>query len=67
MLLPDIRRGPTWAPEHMRHCLARWIARQPQADRRAFFDTWERRRGRALAAALNAEAKTEFLAARKAA
>jgi hypothetical protein len=51
----------------MRRCLARWVARQPQPVRRAFFERWERRHGHASAAALNAEAKAEFIASRSAA
>lgn len=64
MLLPDIPRGTTWTPDHMRACLARWIAAQPPASRRAFFETWERRHGHASAAALNTQAKAAFMAAR---
>ena len=64
MLLPDIPRGPTWTPNHMRACLARWIAAQPPAPRRAFFETRERRHGHASAAALHAQAKAAFTAAR---
>jgi hypothetical protein len=64
MLLPDIPRGTTWTPDHMRACLARWIAAQPPAPRRAFFETWERRHGHASAAALHAQAKAAFTAAR---
>ena len=64
MLLPDIPRGPTWTPEHLNTCLARWIAAQPPASRRAFFETWERRHGHASAAALHAQAKAAFTAAR---
>ena len=64
MLLPDIPRGTTWTPGHMRACLARWIAAQPPASRRAFFETWERWHGHASAAALHAQAKAAFTAAR---
>ena len=64
MLLPDVPRGPTWTPNHMRACLARWIAAQPPATRRAFFEAWERRHGHASAAALHAQAKAAFTAAR---
>ena len=60
MLLPDTPRGPTWSPEHMRRCLARWVARQPQPVRRAFFERWERRHGHAAAARLNDAAKAAY-------
>ena len=64
MLLPDMPRGPTWTTEHLNACLARWVAAQPPAPRRAFFETWERRHGHASAAALHAQAKAAFTAAR---
>ena len=53
MLLPDIPRGPTWTPEHLNTCLARYVARLPKPARLRFFETWERKRGRASAAKLN--------------
>lgn len=31
MLPPDMPRGLTWAPDHMRACLARWIAAHARA------------------------------------
>jgi hypothetical protein len=56
MLLPDIPRGPTWTPEHLNACLARFVARLPKPARLRFFETWERRHGRASAANLNRSA-----------
>lgn len=57
MLLPDIPRGPTWTTEHLQACLARYVARLPKPARLRFFETWERKRGRASAAKLNEAAK----------
>lgn len=62
--LPNIERGQTWTPGHMQACLARYVAAQPPAARRAFFETWVRRHGHASAAALNTQAKAAFMAAR---
>ena len=53
MLLPDIPRGPTWTPEHLNTCLARYVAQMPKPARLRFFETWERKHGRASAAKLN--------------
>lgn len=57
MLLPDIPRGPTWTPEHLNTCLARYVALLPKPARLRFFEIWERRHGRASAARLNDAAK----------
>lgn len=56
MLLPDTPRGPTWTPEHLNTCLARYVARLPKPARLRFFETWERRHGRMSAARLNTAA-----------
>ena len=53
MLLPDIPRGPTWTPEHLNTCLARYVALLPKPARLRFFEAWECKRGRASAAKLN--------------
>lgn len=58
-LLPDIKRGPTWTPEHKHRCLIRSLARRPNDARVAFFEAYQRRHGRAKAAALHAEVKAE--------
>ena len=56
MLFPEIERGPTWTTEHLNTCLARYVARLPKPARLRFFETWERRHGRASAANLNRSA-----------
>ena len=61
MLLPDIPRGPTWTPEHLNTCLARYVAQMPKPARLRFFETWERKHGRASAARLNEVAKAAYL------
>ena len=60
MLLPDIPRGHTWTPEHLNTCLARYVALLPKPARLRFFETWERRHGRASAARLNEAAKAAY-------
>ena len=61
MLLPDTPRGPTWTPEHLNTCLARYVARLPKPARLRFFEAWERRHGRTSAARLNEAAKAAYL------
>lgn len=59
-LLPDIERGETWSDEYRRACLIRSLARRPNAERVKFFEAYEKRHGRAKAAALHAEVKAEW-------
>ena len=40
-------------PEYLNTCLARYVALLPKPARLRFFETWERKRGRASAAKLN--------------
>lgn len=60
MLLPDTPRGPTWTPEHLNTCLARYVARLPKPARLRFFETWERKHGRMSAARLNDAARAAY-------
>lgn len=59
-LLPDIPRGSTWTDTYKHQCLARYVANLPKMNRIRFFKTWERRHGRASAAALHEAAKAAY-------